>query len=133
MEITSNKISEKHHSSSLVLNSNRLNKYKTTSSTGIKTEEQYLRLENELVELDYYQFKIISADDITAYLLPKKREIHTAESLRKQHQRFRDLLMFQNIAYQSFYWLMGGQKPLLMVLWKVNEKENDRNEDKSLS
>ena len=99
MEITSNKISEKHHSTSLVLNSYRLNKYKTTSFTGIKTEEQYLRLESELVELDYHQFKIISADNITAYLLPKKREIHTAESLRKQHQRFRDLLMFQDIAY----------------------------------
>ena len=44
IEITSNKISEKHHTTSLVFNSNRLNKYKTTSSTRIKTEEQYLKL-----------------------------------------------------------------------------------------
>ena len=108
MEISSNKMSKKHYSTSMVLNSNRLNKYKTTSCTGMQTDEKYLRLESELVGLDYYQFKIISADDIADYLLPKERKIHTAESLRKQHQIFCDLLMIQGIAYQSFYWHMRG-------------------------
>ena len=41
--------------------------------------------------------------------------------------------MFQDIAYQSFYWYMRGQKPLLMVPRKVNKEESDRNEDKSLN
>ena len=55
MEITSNRMNEKHYSTSMVIKSNILNKYKTTYCIGIKTDKRYLRLEGPLVEIDYYQ------------------------------------------------------------------------------
>ena len=74
MEITSNKMYENHNGTSMVLNSDKLNKYNTISYTGIKTKEQYFRLENELVELDCYQFKHLSVDNFAAYLLQKRQK-----------------------------------------------------------
>ena len=53
MEITSNKMNDKHYGTSMVLNFDKLNKYKTTSPTDIVTLNQYVGLEIELVELNY--------------------------------------------------------------------------------
>ena len=60
-------MNEKYYSSAMVLNSNRLNKFKTIYCTEIKTAEPYIITERQLGKMNYYKFKNISANDIAQF------------------------------------------------------------------
>ena len=69
IKITSNEINKKQYSITIVLNSNKLKKYKTTFCTTIKIVEQYLIIKGQLEKKDYHIFKIIPANDTACYFL----------------------------------------------------------------
>jgi len=96
----------------------------------IKTKEIYKSLYKKLKELDFYEYTIITTNDIDSNYSQEKLEKESPETSRKRRQRFRDEMIFTNLSYSFYLWQMGASSSTAMILWKIPCDEKDRDEEK---
>ena len=124
-------IRNQHDSSKNELNKKRLQKYRTVEAQKMtKMKVIYNGLYEKLKVLDFYEYTIITTQDIDTNYSKEKLEKESLECSRKRRQRFRDEMIFPNISYSFYLWQMGASSSTAMIVWKIPFHEKDRNEEK---
>mmetsp|Transcript_37677 Transcript_37677/g.112456 ORF Transcript_37677/g.112456 Transcript_37677/m.112456 type:complete len:1111 (-) Transcript_37677:584-3916(-) len=90
------------------------------------TIERYTSLEAELLELAEYEIYELTEEAIALLHPPSDEARNNASSLRSHFQRYRDNIRFHSIAIKKYPVTFGGDKKLMLFLWRVPKEPSDR-------
>ena len=120
----------KHEASLNEYNEERIKNCNTVLGTKSKlVPSMYHPLFEKLQNLKFYQYIIISPDDIDKCYGNNISLNESADARSKRRGRFRKNMVFPNLSYSFYSWYMGNNRAMYMVLWKVPSCESDRKED----
>ena len=90
------------------------------------TIERYTSLEDELLELAEYKIYELTEEAIALLHPPSDQVRNNPSSLRSHFQRYRDNIRFHSIAIKKYPVTFGGDKKLMLFLWRVPKEPSDR-------
>ena len=83
------------------------------------TIARYASLESMLLAKDCYDVVQLTEEMIGTLHPPSERAQQNSSSLRSHFQLYRDNMIFQRLAFKKFPALFGGQKKLILFLWRL--------------